>query len=218
MNEIQSLFPAVFATSFIKIDSEKSYSLTEEEIASLSGVSDKRRLEFAAGRFCARQALALLGVNYASIPLAADRAPIWPAGTVGSISHTKDTCAVVVSRTEHCDAVGLDIEQKDRLEQKYWKKVFLHPEIEFLQTQVADSERVANATLMFGVKEAFYKFQYPQTGEFLGFHDAEVSIVLDQGIFSVKVLKALKDWKKGDLFYGSYKFFDRYVACGLWSK
>lgn len=218
MNRIQGLFPSSFASAFIKIDPGHTYDLTEEEEASLHGVSEKRRREFSAGRYCARRALALLGVSNASIPFTVDRVPLWPDNTIGSISHTKTGCAVVVARREKCSAIGIDIEEVNRLTRKYWSKVLRPREMAFLETISKAEDPVPYATLMFGIKEAFYKYQYPITGEYLGFQEAEVSIINQpEGIFVLKLVSAFGGWKRGYQFYGSYKFFESYVVSALWS-
>ena len=64
--------------------------------ASLTSSVDKRKTEYLAGRWCAREALRILGFD--GIPgMGADRAPIWPGGTVGSITHSKGTAEVMVA-------------------------------------------------------------------------------------------------------------------------
>ena len=49
--------------------------------------SQKRLSDFATGRYCAMKALEQFGIQDAIIPIGEDRAPIWPEGIVGSISH-----------------------------------------------------------------------------------------------------------------------------------
>jgi 4'-phosphopantetheinyl transferase EntD len=48
---------------------------------------EKRRREFVTTRRCARQALAQLGVPPVPIRPGPGRAPVWPAGVVGSLTH-----------------------------------------------------------------------------------------------------------------------------------
>src|SRR3984893_9355145 len=48
----------------------------------------KRIAEFAAGRACARAALAEFGVREFALRAAPDRQPLWPEGFIGSIAHT----------------------------------------------------------------------------------------------------------------------------------
>lgn len=48
---------------------------------------EKRRANYLAGRYAARQLLRDAGCNGA-VNTGSDRAPIWPAGWVGSLNHT----------------------------------------------------------------------------------------------------------------------------------
>src|SRR3712207_1286527 len=66
--------------------------LLPEEEGSVRTAGVKRRREFAAGRQCARRALAHLGFAGVPLPASADRAPCWPVGVCGSISHTELFC------------------------------------------------------------------------------------------------------------------------------
>ena len=63
--------------------------LLPEERGAVAKAVPKRVAQFTAGRVCARRALAQLG-NTEPVPIlmGEDRAPQWPAGYVGSISHT----------------------------------------------------------------------------------------------------------------------------------
>src|SRR5258708_11831857 len=70
----------------------------------------KRVQEFAAGRLCARRALAEFGIVDLPIKVADDRQPIWPDSFVGSITHTGDFCAAVVAESRRIRALGLDSE------------------------------------------------------------------------------------------------------------
>src|SRR5277367_2552834 len=59
-----------------------------------------RRTEFLAGRACARSALRKLADGRAddAIPIGPDRAPVWPAGIVGAITHAHGFAAAAVAR------------------------------------------------------------------------------------------------------------------------
>ena len=50
------------------------------------------------GRACARAALANLGQGEAVIGIDEAGAPLWPAGVVGSITHTKGYAAALVAK------------------------------------------------------------------------------------------------------------------------
>ena len=60
-----------------------------DEMAQVDAAVNSRRVEFATGRSCARRALARMGIRefvLRSNPVS--RAPRWPAGVVGAITHT----------------------------------------------------------------------------------------------------------------------------------
>src|SRR5688572_29707947 len=58
--------------------------------ATLHGAVPKRQAEFRAGRYCAMTALTALDARFAGCEVgrADSGAPVWPAGIVGSISHS----------------------------------------------------------------------------------------------------------------------------------
>lgn len=67
-----------------------------------------RQTEFAAGRHAARMAMAQLGHLQQPIVHGADRAPIWPAGLNGSITHSATLCLAAVTQAPLL--VGIDLE------------------------------------------------------------------------------------------------------------
>src|SRR4051812_37543143 len=73
---------------------EPEADLHPEEAAAVAGAAERRRREFAAVRACARTALAALGVPPVAVPpdVAAEqawarRAPGWPEGGTGGMTH-----------------------------------------------------------------------------------------------------------------------------------
>src|ERR1700716_1803425 len=56
-----------------------------------------RQREFLAGRLCAAQALRCLGADSTHVGMAGDRAPVWPDGVVGSITHSGGFAAAAVA-------------------------------------------------------------------------------------------------------------------------
>ena len=71
--------------------------LFPEERACLAKAVEKRRAEFGTARVCARRALAQLGFPPMPLVPNKDRSPVWPQGVVGSITHTRGYCAVIVA-------------------------------------------------------------------------------------------------------------------------
>ena len=89
-----------------------------EEDEYVKAAIPRRRQEFLAGRCCAREALQKLGVAPASLPSNSDRTPSWPAGVVGSITHSTDHCAAAVARASQFASLGIDLEEVNRFDQK----------------------------------------------------------------------------------------------------
>ena len=70
----------------------------------------KRRAEYLAGRYLARELLAPLGFADFTLLRGEDRAPQWPQGIAGAISHNADTALCAVHRESGLGGVGLDVE------------------------------------------------------------------------------------------------------------
>jgi 4'-phosphopantetheinyl transferase EntD len=193
----------------------------------------KRAQEFAAGRVCARRALADLGYEHFAVKRGADRQPIWPQGIVGSITHTVGFCAAVVAPSGTAVAIGLDSEvaggtppggsardgsARDGVKPHLWPSICVASEIEWLGT-LPESQRVAAATLIFSAKEAFYKCQYPLTQERLGFHDARVEVGewnRQFGSFSISATRAIAFAAHAPLpMSGRFSFHEEFVSAGL---
>jgi len=158
-------------------------AIAVEEAAVVADAVDGRRSEFAAGRQCAHGAIALFdGIDsVAAILPDGKRAPQWPAGVVGSISHTEGYAVAALAADERNGhgrptsppTLGIDAERVGRVTGDLFSRLFLPAEQSHL-TALDSDERDAAATLMFGAKEAFYKAQYPVTSEWVGFHDVEL--------------------------------------------
>lgn len=171
---LRQLFPAACAVACCRA-AEVPAGLPPEEAAAVAAAGPKRRQEFAAGRQAARAALRRLGLGEPAIPSGADRAPQWPAGTVGSIAHTEGCAVAVAARSAEVRALGLDLERDGAVRAELWPQMFRPEEIDRLR-RCAPGEQAREATIMFCAKEAFYKFQYPHTRAWLEFTDAEVFV------------------------------------------
>ncbi|MBT8409534.1 MAG: 4'-phosphopantetheinyl transferase superfamily protein [Alphaproteobacteria bacterium] len=134
-----------------------------EEAAILRAIS-KRRQEFAAGRRAARAALEDFGLDAQPIPMAEDRAPVWPPGIAGSISHTDHACLAVIAPKRTTRSIGIDLEQDDDLERALWNEVCSQRERALLGQPDGRAAR-----RLFSAKEAAYKAQYPISRTIFGF-------------------------------------------------
>ncbi|WP_203990774.1 4'-phosphopantetheinyl transferase family protein [Micromonospora lutea] len=148
---------------------------------------DSRRRDFTAGRVCARRAMAALGLPPVAVPAAPDRSPVWPAGTVGTITHTHGYCAAAVARSDEIRAVGMDAEQHRELSAGVRRLICLpdeHEQIARLPTGVSWP------AVIFSAKETVYKVWHPVVGSWLDFHDALVRLDPDTGTFTARISPA----------------------------
>jgi 4'-phosphopantetheinyl transferase EntD len=138
----------------------------------ISKLSKRRKFEFLAGRFCALRALEMAGAGQ-DIWLCRDLVglPVWPAGWVGSISHTRGLATALVAPEQEYEGVGIDVEgvmssaRATRLASKIWA-AYPPPETEI--------NHAALTTLVFSVKEALYKALNPIGRLTGGFDSADV--------------------------------------------
>lgn len=144
----------------------------------------RRQREFASGRVAAREALAQIAWPAEAIPCASDRSPVWPQGLVGSIAHNAQVCVAMVGRCERVPAIGVDIEEDKDIEPHLWKMICTPEELAVLSS-VPRSLQGRSVTRLFCAKEAFYKWQFPQTRRLLDFHDVQVLLNPDQTGFRV---------------------------------
>jgi len=153
-------------------------ALFPEEQTAVARAVDKRRREFAAGRALARSLLQGLGVSRVAIPAGHDRAPRWPRGFVGSISHCDDLCVVVVAPASVVTSIGVDIEPVGPLSPDVSALVVTDAERRMLSMldglNAAVSERI-----VFSAKESVHKCIYPLVGVTLEFTDIALELRLD---------------------------------------
>ncbi len=154
--------------------------LAAEELASAARMSPRRLQEFTAGRNHARRALGQLGLNSPAVAVGPDRAPRWPAGFVGSISHAGELVLAVAARDTVLRAIGIDLEPAVALDAELLERVCRPEELASLATSAAPSQR---AKLIFSAKESIYKCIAPLTGGFLEFEDVEILFVTGEQRF-----------------------------------
>jgi len=158
--------------------------LWPEEEALVANAVPKRRREVAAGRACARRALALLGAPVCALPADADRVPRWPAEVAGSITHALDYVAAAVAWQRDHRSLGIDAELLGRVEPGLEHLIATAGERDWLAAH-PEPRRDELRTLLFSAKEAAFKAQFPLTREMVDFLDASVVVWEAQGAFEV---------------------------------
>ena len=178
---LQSLFPSGCAVA-IRTEPGNVSDLFESEAAFVRDACASRRAEFAAGRACVRQALRDVGAPpYAILPDDC-RAPIWPHGLVGSISHCPGLCVAVIAHRLLRKAIGVDVETNDRLADGIRDIVATPVEREEL-ARLRGSLACDPLKLLFVIKEALFKLYFPAARHFLEFHHMRVSLDPAVGAF-----------------------------------
>lgn len=129
----------------------------------------KRRSEYLAGRLCAAAALRRLGLP--ETVGTRNRVPTWPAGAVGSITHSGN-CAIAVASHGH-GALGVDYEVRMPVERaRELQGMIMQPQEAALHP--ADMTFEIFVTLVFSAKEALYKALAARVGRILEFHEVRL--------------------------------------------
>ncbi|MGI2818549.1 4'-phosphopantetheinyl transferase family protein [Vibrio fluvialis] len=149
------------------------YGLTLPE--DLQRAVSKRQVEFLAGRVAACDALQAAGVTPQMLAVGEHRAPRWPQGVVGSISHNENLALAVAQRVESgADALLLGVDVESRIDDC---------SLPAIQSTIATAQEAAilervslNAaqcvTTLFSAKESLFKALYSRVGQYLDFHDS----------------------------------------------
>jgi 4'-phosphopantetheinyl transferase EntD len=170
---VKDLFPD--GVVFVEADDDLAAEpLHPEEAAQTARMGAARRREFALGRACARRALASLGIRGEPLLCGPDRAPRWPDGMIGSLTHTDGYCAVAVARRGELLALGLDAESAP-LSARAALRVLDADERARLD-RLASPPAQGYATVAFSAKESIYKALFPLCGRKLVFGDAAIEI------------------------------------------
>lgn len=201
--ELRRGLPSEVAVACSLIRDETS-SLFPAEREAMSRAIERRRHEFATGRRLARDAMAQLGCAEVAIPVGDARGPVWPAGLVGSISHSSGLCAVAVAHAADIRTVGIDIERVGAVSPDVMTAIAHDAEIIRHGALLPEAELRA---VLFSVREAVYKAYWPVTQSYLA--HKEVEIDLDAGRFTARLLS---DDRPG--FLGRLSIEGRYGFAG----
>ncbi|MFI6640485.1 4'-phosphopantetheinyl transferase [Streptomyces sp. NPDC050504] len=208
---LAAVVPAAVSTAEAFGDLEPLHAF-EAEAELVAGVVESRRREFLTARRCAHQALAGLGRTPVPVGRGRDRAPVWPPGVVGSITHCDGYRAAAVAEYGDVLALGIDAEPHRDLAPGVAELVLRPAEAHRLADLRRHEPGAAWPTLVFCAKEALYKAWYPMTRRWLDFHDVEVTIDPARHAFVGHVLAA--DAPRSE-FSGRYHFDDDLVVAAV---
>ena len=123
MGALKDLFSssvAIMETRDAKIDAS---FLSLAERTYLENVSQNRKREFIAGRFCAHEAMVLANIPPEHIQIGGKGEPIWPSNIVGSITHSHGYAAAAVARKSDIVSLGLDAEIDEPLSSRVLRRI-----------------------------------------------------------------------------------------------
>lgn len=145
----------------------------------------RRKAEFLAGRLAARQACQSAGVSGAmDIRIGPLRAPVWPQGLVGSISHCYPSIglgiALAVAGPAQRGLLGVDAELiPDRRYSDMIAESALNTRERAYLGTLSNLEYGVYTTLVFSAKESIFKAYAPVTQAYFEFDAAEVMMLDD---------------------------------------
>lgn len=180
-----------------------------EEARFVAQAVAKRQAEFAAGRNAARAAMRKLGGRNAAVPAGPDRAPQWPIGWHGSITHNDRWCLAAVTRgAAH---LGVDIEAATPLNPDLLSTICSPEE----RARIAGSDQAMQAKVIFSAKEAAYKAQFPLTGVLFGFDHLDIVIAPDSGQFQARFVRPAGQFAAGDRLQGRFALVQGHIVTAV---
>lgn len=133
----------------------------------------KRRAEYLVSRYCIQQAMQTLGIEDFVLRNGEDRAPVWPEGIGGSLSHTQHRVCALLTR-ERGLLLGVDCERLMTAETAAETQHMLINAAEKRMLEQCSLPFNLALTVVFSLKESLYKALYPQLLQFMDFSAAQV--------------------------------------------
>lgn len=168
----------------------------------LNNAVPKRKADFLCGRIAAKRCLEYAGLLSRdsagfSLPVGTHRAPVWPQGVIGSITHTVKMASAVVAKSAQCRGIGIDVEHWVEAETYHNINSHILTGAEHALMGLSPFSKEQILTLIFSAKEALFKALYPSVQVYFDFLDATL-IQWDESS-STLVFRLLKDIGKGDV-------------------
>ena len=145
-----------------------------------------------------------------------DRAPLWPSGVVGSISHTDVYRVAAVAKSPPYRSLGVDAEPDVPLEESLWPEICTARELNWL-TRQPEPVRGLLCHVLFVLKECVYKYQSPITKTLLDFQDVEVTLDSRAQRFEAELLRpALAGFPAGSTLRGRFLIAQGLIVAALY--
>lgn len=136
----------------------------------------KRQAEFIAGRLCARSILDMYGHGDHVVSVGSHREPQWPEGFIGSITHSGQYAAAIACPANNITGIGIDLETiiNDESRPAMMDLVASAEELHYLRGHPGSVGFDSLLTLVFSVKESFFKAAFPQVKAYFDFDAVRV--------------------------------------------
>ena len=186
--------PDAFALSFDAGESEDAHFVRHGIVCppSVACSVAKRRAEYLAGRRVAVAALAEVGGDVGDLAIGPSRAPAWPDGFTGSITHAVGIAAAVVVRAEAARGVGIDIEHVVAAGafDAIVKSVVDASERHVLGELARQFGEPMALTIAFSAKESFYKATAATVGRIFDFSALKI-FNLNEAMLEAEIAETL---------------------------
>lgn len=177
--------------------------LHPDEAPAMITMAPARRREYTAGRIAAHEAMGQVSTTQEPVIRGQDRSPIWPAGIVGSISHSKKHSIAAVASADDVQSLGVVLEPDVELEPYMYREVCSPEEMKWLEQQPFD-RRGNLAKLIFCAKGCTYKCQLPLTRRLLWYNSLQIQIDQSTTSFSATFSQSAGTFCSGDRLTGRF--------------
>lgn len=184
------------------------------EEAAIARAVPYRQAEFRAGRVCARSAMEKIGFPPAAVPVGPDRAPVWPEGLVGSITHDAGFCLAAVALDRDSAGIGIDLTTDEPLPPGVLEEIARPEELARLAREAAEWQAWVGR-MLFAAKEATYKAVFPTTGAVWSFDALSVQIDVEAGTFLAETTASAGPLPGGQRFWGHIVTEPGMILAGL---
>lgn len=209
----QALFPAEVAVAVLDPRLAQG-NLIGDEPQIIARAKPGRVREFTAGRVAARLAMLAMGAPARPVLSRDNRAPIWPAGIVGSISHAPACCISVIAAARNIASLGVDVEPWEPLPVDLHRTICTKGELDWLNCQ-HPAQRDYFAKLIFSAKECAYKSQFPLSGQILNYDAIKISLNLNRVRFSARFTQSIPPFQVGDRLSGRFAITEGLILTGM---
>jgi enterobactin synthetase component D len=186
--------------TYVQAAAIDDYPVLPEELALVADAIERRRREFATGRWLAREGLRHLGLPDRPILMGRLRNPLWPDGVLGTLSHDAELCAVALRRAGAVRGMGIDLMS---LAQRAGRMDDLTP---MFLTSAGELDSIATlnvpvdpAMLLFSLKEAAIKALSFRLTDFIDMREIEIrhadsfELRMADGIIRAELFAAVTD-------------------------